>query len=132
MDSPLYPIPLKGWQSGSLEPEVLAQHLELAFDRAGLGEFVEMFSWANEKSFGGAASDVTERFEAMNLPLLVVAGSRDDLAPPESVRPGFTRSRSPDKTYRALPLGHIDLLVGREAPRSTWPLVSEWLTGRAA
>ena len=39
--------------------------------------------------------------------------------------PAFTLSRSRDKTYRALPLGHIDLLIGRDAPRMAWPLVSE-------
>jgi polyhydroxyalkanoate synthase len=48
------------------------------------------------------------------------------------VRPGFTRSRSQDKTYRVLPLGHIDLLVGRDAPLMTWSLVTKWLTKRAA
>jgi hypothetical protein len=30
------------------------------------------------------------------------------------------------------PLGHIDLLVGRDAPLMTWPLVASWLTARAA
>ena len=61
----------------------------------------------------------------MDLPLLVVAGANDDLAPPASVRPGFTRSQARDKTYRVLPLGHIDLLVGRDAPLMTWSLVTQ-------
>jgi len=131
-ESPLYPIPLRGWHKGAVEPQVLAEHLKLAFDRAGLAELVDMFDWANEKRFGGVDSDATERFESMDVPLLVVAGTNDDLAPPASVRPGFIKSRSTDKTYRALPLGHIDLLVGRDAPKSTWPLVSNWLIERAA
>ena len=66
------------------------------------------------------------------LPLLVLAGANDDLAPPASVRPGFTRSRARDKTYRVLPLGHIDLLVGRDAPLMTWSLVSRWIAKRVA
>ena len=40
----------------------------------------------------------------MDVPLLVVAGANDDLAPPASVRPAYARS-SRDKTYRAVPLG---------------------------
>ena len=104
-ESPLYPIPLRGWHAGSLEPHVLEQHLRLAFDRAGIAEMLDMFDWASQRRFGGDESDYVERFEAMDLPLLVVAGANDDLAPPASVRPGFTRSRSRDKTYRALPLG---------------------------
>jgi pimeloyl-ACP methyl ester carboxylesterase len=131
-ESPLYPLPLRGWHAGSLEPHVLEQHLAMAFDRAAMAEMVDMFDWAVQRRFGGRDSDYVERFEAMDIPLLVVAGANDDLAPPASVRPGFTRSRSRDKTYRVLPLGHIDLLVGRDAPLMTWSLVTRWLTKRAA
>ena len=131
-ESPLYPLPLRGWHAGSCEPHVLEEHLRLAFDRAAIGEMVNMFEWAAQKKFGGHAADYTGRFEKMNVPLLVIAGANDDLAPPASVRPGFQRSRADDKTYRALPLGHIDLLVGRDAPLMTWPLVASWLAKRAA
>jgi polyhydroxyalkanoate synthase len=131
-ESPIYPIPLRGWHAGSVEPHVLEQHLRMAFDRAALGEMVDMFDWAVQRRFGGRDSDYVERFEALDIPLLVVAGANDDLAPPASVRPGFTRSRARDKTYRVLPLGHIDLLVGRDAPLMTWSLVTKWLQKRAA
>lgn len=129
-DSPFYPIPLRGWHAGSTEPHVLDQHLRLAFDRAGIAEMRNMFEWAVAKRFGGEVHDYVERFEAMDLPLLIVAGNNDDLAPPASVRPAFERSRSKDKSYRTVPLGHIDLLVGRDAPLSTWPLVTNWIEKR--
>jgi pimeloyl-ACP methyl ester carboxylesterase len=131
-ESPLYPIPLRGWHAGACEPHVLEQHLRLAFDRAAMAEMVDMFGWAVENRFGGPGTDYVERFEKLDVPLLVVAGSNDDLAPPASVRPGFQRSGDRDKTYRTLPLGHIDLLVGRDAPLMTWPLVTQWLDKRAA
>jgi polyhydroxyalkanoate synthase len=131
-ESPLYPLPLRGWHAGSLEPHVLEQHLAMAFDRAAMAEIVDMFDWAVQRRFGGRESDYVERFEAMDIPLLVIAGGNDDLAPPASVRPGFVKSRSRDKMYRVLPLGHIDLLVGRDAPLMTWSLVTRWLTKRAA
>jgi pimeloyl-ACP methyl ester carboxylesterase len=135
-ESPLYPLPLRGWHAGSLEPHVFEQHVRLAFDRVALAEINDLFawgrSWEDERRFGGRQADYVERFEAMDVPLLVVAGSNDDLAPPASVRPGFLRSRARDKTYRVLPLGHIDLLVGRDAPHLTWSLVDEWLSKRAA
>ena len=131
-ESPLYPIPLRGWHAGSCEPHILEQHLRLAFDRAAIGEMVNLFEWAAQKRFGGPETDYAKRFEELNLPLLVIAGGNDDLAPVASVRPGYLRSRSRDKTYQALPLGHIDLLVGRDAPLMTWPLVASWLAKRAA
>jgi poly(3-hydroxyalkanoate) synthetase len=61
----------------------------------------------------------------------VIAGTHDMLAPPESVRPMYERSPSHDKTYREFPLGHIDLVMGRDAPQTVWPLVTQWLTSRA-
>jgi polyhydroxyalkanoate synthase subunit PhaC len=130
-ESPLYPLPLRGWHAGSCEPHVLEQHLRLAFDRVGVGETFDLFDWAVQRRFGGHESDYVERFETMDLPLLVLAGSNDDLAPPASVRPAFAKSRSSDKTYRLLPLGHIDLLVGRDAPMTTWSLVRSWIEQRS-
>jgi pimeloyl-ACP methyl ester carboxylesterase len=130
-ESRLYPIPLRGWAAGGLEPNVLEEHLRLAFDRAGVGDMLDMFEWASDKRFMGAASDYGERFEKLDVPLLVVAGASDDLAPPASVRPGYSRSRSTDKRYEVVPLGHIDLLVGRDAPLITWPLVTKWIAERA-
>jgi pimeloyl-ACP methyl ester carboxylesterase len=131
-ESPFYPLPVRGWHAGSWEPHVLEQHLRLAFDRAALAEMRDLFEWAAQRRFGGRDLDYVERFERMDAPLLVIAGNNDDLAPPASVRPAFTRSVSKDKTYRSLPLGHIDLLVGRDAPRTTWSLVTGWLEKRVA
>ena len=129
-ESPLYPVPWRGWHKGSMEPHVLQEHLRLAFDRAGLAELAELFEWAAQKRFGGRERDYGERFEKLDLPLLVVSGTHDDLAPPEGVQPAYARSTSSDKTYRALPLGHIDLLVGREAPKTAWPMLGQWISGR--
>ena len=42
-------------------------------------------SAALRRRFGGRELDYVERFERMDLPLLVVAGANDDLAPPASV-----------------------------------------------
>ncbi len=130
-DSRAYLFPLRGWHRGSLEAHVLDQHLKLAFDRAGLAELRNMFDFANAKRFGGAARDFVERFEKHDVPLLVIAGENDDLAPPPSVEPGYKASGSKDKRYRTVPLGHIDLLCGREARTLTWGIVREFLEKRA-
>lgn len=131
-DSRLYPIPLRGWHAGALEPHVLDQHLELAFDRFGIEEVRNMFEWAHTRRFGGRTADYASAFESLDVPLMVLAGANDDLAPPASVRPAYERSRSRDRTYRVAPLGHIDLLVGRDAPSTTWPVLDEWLVKRSA
>ena len=138
VESPLYPFPLRGFHRGSIEPEVLDQHLALAMDIGSISTMRAMFAWASEVRAANA-SDASaqglfgygERFEALDVPLLIVAGKHDDMAPPASVKPGFERSQSSDKTYRELPFGHLDLLVGRDAPLLTWPLIESWLGKRA-
>jgi polyhydroxyalkanoate synthase subunit PhaC len=128
-ESRFYPLPLRGWHAGSCEAHVLEQYLHYAFDRVALAVMLDMFDM--QRRFGDEDAHFLERFEAMNLPLLVIAGRNDDLAPTASVRPGYVSSRSSDKTYEELPLGHIDLLVGRDAPATTWSTVTGWLEKRA-
>lgn len=137
LESPLYPIKLRGWHAGAIEPEILAEHLKYAFDLASLPVMLTMFRWASGAFGGSTASKIdglsyAERFERCTLPLLVIAGTGDDLAPPDGVEAAYLLSRSADKTYRELPLGHIDLLVGRDAPKTTWRIVERWLGERAA
>ena len=131
VDSRFYPIPFRGYRPGAIEPEVLGQHMALAMDRGSVSTMRAMFSWAAEarrrKNGDDGLFGYAARFEALDIPLLVIAGTYDDLAPPASVKPAFELSRSRDKKYRELPFGHIDLLVGRDAPQLTWPVVESWL-----
>ncbi|MGE0324805.1 MAG: alpha/beta fold hydrolase [Polyangiaceae bacterium] len=133
VNSRLYPVPLRGFRRGSMEPEVLRQHMALAMDQGSIETMRTLFTWAAESRASRSTTlfGLEQAFEELDLPLLVIAGSHDDLAPPASVRPGFERSTSTDKTYRELPFGHIDLLVGRDAPRLTWPLLERWLDRRS-
>jgi pimeloyl-ACP methyl ester carboxylesterase len=134
VESRLYPVPFRGYRPGAIEPEVLAQHMALAMDRGSIGTMRAMFRWAVEAKKDGddALFGYAGRFEALDVPLLVIAGKYDDLAPPASVEPAYRLSHSSDKLYRELPFGHIDLLVGRDAPQLTWPVIESWLSKRVS
>ncbi len=137
VESPLYPLPIRGFRRGSLEPHVLNEHMALAMDFGSVSTLRAMFTWAAELGASDPASverlhGYARPFEALDIPLLVVAGSHDDLAPPASVKPVFTLSSSNDKEYRELPFGHIDILVGRDAPLFIWPLIETWIKRRVA
>jgi polyhydroxyalkanoate synthase subunit PhaC len=134
VESPFFPSPIRGFAPRSMEPNILAQHMSLAMDQGSITVLRNMFLDAEKARrsghrLGGLAG-YAAAFEASKLPLLVVAGGRDDLAPPSSVEPAFERSASPDKTYRVFPRGHIDLVVGRDAPLTVWPLVEAWIKTR--
>jgi polyhydroxyalkanoate synthase subunit PhaC len=131
-DNPLVWLPLRPWHPKSMEPEILAENLSAAFEHTRIAIALGLVGLGSEsalKSHDGL-NDYGLAFELAEKPLLVIAGSRDALAPPASVRPVYDRSRSYDKTFREFPLGHIDLVLGRVAPHTVWPLVRTWLTAR--
>ncbi len=136
IESPLFPLPIRGYAPRSVEPRILGEHMSLAMDRGSVAVLRNMFLRAAEARASGHRLGVlygfASAFEALATPLLVVAGSQDGLAPPEAVRPAYERSSSPDKTYRVFPRGHIDILVGRDAPLTVWPLVLSWLDRHTA
>jgi pimeloyl-ACP methyl ester carboxylesterase len=132
VDSPLYPLPFRGYAPGKIEADVLSQHMALAMDAGSIRVMRHMFRWAREREgrsdVPGGIEGFGESFEAMtDTPLLVMAGSLDDLAAPAGVFTAYDRSQARDKAYHSFAAGHIDLLVGREAPRTTWPVLEAWL-----
>ena len=135
VDSPIFPLPIRGFARGSMEPAILEQHMSLAMDSGSIAVLRHMFLDAAEARRRGhrlgGLYGYAGVFEALDLPLLVIAGTEDDLAPPASVEPAFQHSRSRDKTYRTFPRGHIDLVVGRDSPGTVWPLLADWLRARA-
>ena len=126
------PLPIRPWSPGSVERNVLDDYLSRAFDYTSLNVALDIVRAGQNsalKSLDGR-TDFGVAFEMLAKPLLVIAGTLDSLAPPESVRPAYELSRSRDKTYREFPLGHVDLVIGREAPVTVWPLVQQWMARR--
>jgi pimeloyl-ACP methyl ester carboxylesterase len=128
-DNRILPLPIRGWVPGGVEREVLDEYLAKTFEHTSLSVALDIFKAGTDQGFKSLDGmiDYSAAFEMLDRPLLVVAGTEDQLAPPESVRPAFERSKSKDKTYRAWPLGHLDLIMGRESTRTVWPLVRQWL-----
>ncbi|MFW5875534.1 MAG: alpha/beta hydrolase [Myxococcota bacterium] len=131
-DSRAVPLPVRVWAPGSMEVDVLDEYLRRAFDVTSLQVAFDIIRFGQKAVLGGEEGrlDYKTAFEWLDRPLLVVAGTHDTLAPPASVKPAFDASRSSDKAYREFPLGHIDMLVGRGAPCTVWPLVGDWLARR--
>jgi polyhydroxyalkanoate synthase len=64
----------------------------------------------------------------LRVPLLVVAGAEDAIAPVEAVRPLLDLVPSvPDLRFEVVPGGHLGLLTGRAARRTTWPVLDAWV-----
>lgn len=63
-------------------------------------------------------------------PVLWIAGSRDKLANDEAIAAAVKVLPSRDKTYLPTGHGHIDLVLGDEAPRTVWAPIARWLDRR--
>lgn len=132
-DAAAVPMPIRGWVPGGMERDVLQEYLGKAFEGTSLKVALDILRAGTEKGWKSLDGmiDYGTAFEMLDRPLLVIAGTEDQLAPPESVKPGWELSRSRDKSYRAFPYGHIDLIMGQQAPLTVWPLVRDWLDTRA-
>jgi alpha-beta hydrolase superfamily lysophospholipase len=131
-DSQLTPLPVRAWKPGTFSSSELRAYIAQSFDGASLGtldDLLELATTGELRSRIDGAS-YTKLIEQSGLPLLAVSGAADLLANPGSVKPIIERSQSRDKTYVKLDAGHGDLLVGRRAPETTWPLVADWMKDR--
>lgn len=81
----------------------------------------------------------TRNLGKVTVPVLLVAGAVDNLAPPEVVRFSYDHVASLDKTYRMFgrvnghkaDYGHNDLILGKHSREEVFPLIAQWLTERA-
>ncbi len=72
--------------------------------------------------------DRTVSVAHIRVPVLVVAGADDGIAPAGSVKavvPLLTGS--PDVRFEIVPGGHLGMLTGRRARSGTWPVIDAWV-----
>ncbi|MDC0662826.1 alpha/beta fold hydrolase [Marinobacter sp. SS21] len=71
------------------------------------------------------------RLENVNANLLAIAGETDTLATPDAAQRVMDHVSSTDKSFRVIPGGHMGILAGSKAPRSSWLELAEWLAERS-
>jgi pimeloyl-ACP methyl ester carboxylesterase len=82
-----------------------------------------------------SGADYRARMGEIKVPMIVLGGSMDYLAPPYATLAAYERLGSADKTYRvfsrangyAFDYGHGDLCAGVAAAREVYPVVGEWI-----
>ena len=124
-------LPLPLWRPGSFASDDDLRHTlerSFAFDSHHvLADLVDLV-----RSCGTCAGRLPmgRRLQSMRAPMLAIAGSVDALAPPDSVRALLQRSGSDDKAFVEVNAGHIDLVVGDDAPALVWAPLTSFLRER--
>jgi polyhydroxyalkanoate synthase len=101
----------------------------LAYPGRTFGQLYHQFFRVNELA-GGTLELGHNRIELANVdvPVLAVGGTSDVLAPIDAVRHvGALLPNSPDVRIETAPGGHLGVLTGRSAVRSTWIFLDEFL-----
>jgi pimeloyl-ACP methyl ester carboxylesterase len=108
----------------------------------GRNEMLQFSDWLEHDVFRSIdhRRDYRGGLAKIQTPLLFIAGNKDLIAPPPSVKDAHDAVASADKRFviasRAQAFeanyGHLDLVLGQQAPREIFPLVVDWLEAHRA
>jgi len=97
----------------------------------------DLATWGRQGTYFSpdGSTNYTEQLHRISVPLLIVCGNLDRLAPPEATHKAYLSVSSEDKTFRnfsrangyAYDYGHLDIILGKAAPREVYPLVFSWV-----
>jgi pimeloyl-ACP methyl ester carboxylesterase len=96
--------------------------------------------WMAEGAMRSGDGDMwSDRLHEFTSPVLVMVGAADRQRPPAAVRATYEALGSVDKTFvRAgvadgypVDFGHDDLIAGRDAPATVFPVIARWLEERS-
>jgi len=98
------------------------------------GVLTQFLQWARTDVFVSADGKIDYRggLAGAKQPALFIAGERDLLAPPGSVKAGCDLWGGEKEYVEARGYGHSDLIFGRDAPDEIFPRVRDWLIKRSA
>lgn len=125
----------------NISPQAQRVLLAHVFAPIWRGVLAQLEDWVDHDVFRSRDRrvDYRELVKALKLPLLVVGGSADTLAPLDNTEAYYDLSSSPDRTLVLLgkrfgqreEYGHGDLLIGKHARDEVFPRIAAWLAQRA-
>lgn len=102
----------------------------IAYPGRTFGQLYHRFAKGNQLASGVfELDDRTIDLAAIDVPVLVFGGATDGIAPVPAVRAVVPLlSGSPEVRFEVVPGGHLGMLTGRAARRTTWLAMDEWIT----
>lgn len=132
-------FPLRLWEPGSIDRDILYERLTRGFDRTGRGVIRQTYHWGTTQTFTcpDSGEDYTDRLAGFAQPLLFIQGDNDFVVPYDSIRICVDTVASDDvevRTFNAEETGHhwghLDLVFGDHAPEHVWPYLTDWMRAR--
>lgn len=140
-------MPLHGEWDGPAELLLMSRELTtgarwrkfiaIGVDDPPKGLLTQMAGWGARRQFDSLdhQTNYLEGLGDVQVPMLVVAGKVDAIAPPWNVRPAFERLGSPEKRWLVLgeangmagDYNHMDMLLSVHAQTDLYPRIAGWL-----
>lgn len=124
----------------NIEQKVKERFLETALAPINPGVLDHLLLMIRRGEFVSAQGDFSYRkkLAKVRLPVLVIGGKKDLLAPPKALRSSYRALGSKDRTFRifgsrskdSAAYGHFDLILGKKAKQEVFPVIGRWLKRR--
>ena len=121
----------------NIEDEIRGKLLEESLVEINPGVLDQLLLTIRRGEFVSAKGDFSYRknLAKIQLPVLLIGGEGDMLAPPESLRAVYEAVGSEARTLRifgsrakgSAAYGHMDLILGRKARQEVFPVIAGWL-----
>jgi len=125
----------------NLDPEVQQRFLETALAPVNPGVLDHLIMMVRKGEFVSATGNHSYRknLAKIRVPVLIIGGEKDPLAPPQVLRATYRELKSRDRTRRifgsrpkdSVAYGHYDLILGKNAKEEVFPLIGSWLKKRS-
>ena len=131
-----------GMNPANVDRRAVGRALRRALSDVSRLKLQQLARWSIEGEFTSADRSIDYRaaLAGITTPLLVLAGSADQLATPVAVQRALEHLPARSAIYRefgrahgeAIDYGHVDLVLGRAAPYEVFPAIARWLAEQAA
>ncbi len=121
----------------NMDPRVAQQLLETLLIPVNPGVLEQLITTVDKDEFVSAdgATSYREALSNIRVPVLLVGGAADPIAPPEALKTVYSELASDDRDLMIFwsdpeedtPYGHFDLILGRNARKEVFPLIRRWL-----
>lgn len=129
------------YSKDNMDPGTISKLYNHVVEGVSPGVMNQMVLMLKEEYFVSADGKINYSEEMVKItnPILFVAGRIDNLSDPETVRYGYRKVSSRDKTYiefstlngTKLDYGHNDLIIGKRSQQEVYPKLYNWLVSHS-
>ncbi len=121
----------------NMDPETLKLGSQVAVDDVSAGVILQIHNWMRKNHFKSfdESVDYTLDLKKLEIPIFIITGNQDPFTPASLIKGAFEEIAASKKKwivfgkkegYRSN-YGHLDLIIGKNAPKEVFPAILDWI-----